>query len=63
MFAGSTKKVGSETVGYDHQARNPLFAKADQSVDSELYLLSQHFHPSVAIFAQTIMDGIIFCAL
>ncbi|CAD5223382.1 unnamed protein product [Bursaphelenchus okinawaensis] len=45
-------------IDYDPFARNPLFAHADKTVDTELYALSQHYHPSVAVFAQRIMDGL-----
>ncbi|CAD5232531.1 unnamed protein product [Bursaphelenchus xylophilus] len=45
-------------VDYDPFARNPLFAHAEKSVDTELLALSQHYHPSVAVFAQRIMDGL-----
>ncbi|KAI6190400.1 CBF/Mak21 family protein [Aphelenchoides bicaudatus] len=49
-----TKLDGS---GYKPEVRNPLFARADLSTDTELLLLSQHFHPSVAHFAQSIVRG------
>lgn len=42
---------------YQPLARNPLFANAELSVDSELLALSQHYHPSVAVFAGNIIDG------
>lgn len=42
---------------YDPFARNPLRAGANLSFYSELETLSNHFHPSVALFAKTIIEG------
>lgn len=42
---------------YDPFQRNPLFANAEFSVDSELHLLAQHYHPTVAVFARNVIDG------
>ncbi|KAF1750949.1 hypothetical protein GCK72_017500 [Caenorhabditis remanei] len=42
---------------YDSVARNPLFVDASQVADSELLLLSNHYHPSVAVFAKALMEG------
>jgi hypothetical protein len=43
--------------GYKPEIRNPLFARADMTIDTELILLSRHYHPSVANFAQSIIDS------
>lgn len=56
IFKTFTTKL--EGVGYKPEARNPLFAHADQSADTELRLLAKHFHPSVAHFAQSILEGL-----
>lgn len=43
--------------GYNPDARNPLFAHADMTTDTELLLLSRHYHPSVSHFADSIING------
>ncbi|CAI4224647.1 unnamed protein product [Auanema sp. JU1783] len=42
---------------YDPAARNPLFVDARSYPDTELLLLAKHYHPSVAIFAQQLIQG------
>ena len=42
---------------YDTEQRNPAYAGADKTNHWELALLSKHFHPSVNLFANTIMEG------
>lgn len=42
---------------YDPFARNPLFAGANLTIYTELVALCKHFHPSVALFADTILEG------
>ncbi|XP_047244303.1 CCAAT/enhancer-binding protein zeta isoform X1 [Girardinichthys multiradiatus] len=42
---------------YDPLHRNPLFCGADRSTLWELHRLAQHFHPSVSLFARTILQG------
>uniref|UniRef100_A0A915LQE9 CCAAT-binding factor domain-containing protein n=1 Tax=Meloidogyne javanica TaxID=6303 RepID=A0A915LQE9_MELJA len=42
---------------YDPNARNPLFSGADFSLDTELYILARHYHPTVASFARTLIQG------
>lgn len=42
---------------YDSVARNPLFVDAGKVADSELLLLSNHYHPSVAVFAKALLEG------
>lgn len=41
---------------YDPSARNPLFVSCSEIADNELYLLSKHFHPSVAAFANSLIE-------
>merc|ERR1712025_1076526 len=41
---------------YDPTARNPLYSGADKCDYWELQNLSQHFHPSAALFAQNVLD-------
>ncbi|XP_005005108.2 CCAAT/enhancer-binding protein zeta [Cavia porcellus] len=42
---------------YDPFSRNPLFCGAENTSFWELKKLSEHFHPSVALFAKTILQG------
>lgn len=42
---------------YDALNRNPIFCGADNTSLWELKKLSDHFHPSVALFAKTILEG------
>lgn len=41
---------------YDPYHRVPAFAGADNSLRTELLLLCQHFHPSVQLFAESILN-------
>ncbi|XP_053158809.1 CCAAT/enhancer-binding protein zeta isoform X2 [Hemicordylus capensis] len=50
--------AGSKNVGsYDPFHRNPSYCGADRTSFWELKKLSEHFHPSVALFAKTILEG------
>lgn len=42
---------------YDPFCRNPLYAGAVKGFNAELQALSRHFHPSVALFANQIIQG------
>ena len=42
---------------YDPFCRNPLGSGANNTFFYELFALSNHFHPSVALFAKNIMEG------
>ncbi|XP_073709262.1 CCAAT/enhancer-binding protein zeta [Garra rufa] len=44
-------------VMYDPINRNPLYCGADHTALWELQKLSFHFHPSVALFAKTLLQG------
>ncbi|KAG7460622.1 hypothetical protein MATL_G00200720 [Megalops atlanticus] len=48
---------GKNMTTYDPLHRNPLFCGADHTTLWELKRLSAHFHPSVALFARTILQG------
>ncbi|KAL6259725.1 hypothetical protein P5V15_009638 [Pogonomyrmex californicus] len=51
-------KVEAQDVkSYDPFCRNPLYAGAGKGLDTELEALSRHFHPSVALFANQIIQG------
>lgn len=45
---------------YNPLARNPLYAGAQNSFYVELNRLSQHYHPTVSLFANTIIKGDVF---
>uniref|UniRef100_A0A096LRA9 CCAAT enhancer binding protein zeta n=1 Tax=Poecilia formosa TaxID=48698 RepID=A0A096LRA9_POEFO len=48
---------GRSSQNYDPVHRNPLFCGADRSPLWELHRLSLHFHPSVSLFARTVLQG------
>nr|XP_020022728.1 CCAAT/enhancer-binding protein zeta [Castor canadensis] len=50
-------KGGKQLKTYDPFNRNPLFCGAENTSFWELKKLSEHFHPSVALFAKTILEG------
>ncbi|XP_054423734.1 CCAAT/enhancer-binding protein zeta isoform X2 [Pteronotus mesoamericanus] len=50
-------KGGKRLNTYDPFSRNPLFCGAENTSFWELKNLSEHFHPSVALFAKTILQG------
>lgn len=37
--------------------RNPLYAGVTKGLNTELLTLAKHYHPSVALFANTILEG------
>ncbi|KAI0233815.1 CCAAT/enhancer-binding protein zeta [Lamellibrachia satsuma] len=47
----------SLTGAYDPLHRNPLYCNADHECVLELRKLTQHYHPSVALFAQSLLKG------
>ncbi|GAA6231719.1 CCAAT/enhancer-binding protein zeta [Lates japonicus] len=48
---------GKSVQIYDPLHRNPLFCGADHATLWELQKLTLHFHPSVSLFAKTILQG------
>uniref|UniRef100_G3PDL1 CCAAT/enhancer-binding protein zeta n=1 Tax=Gasterosteus aculeatus aculeatus TaxID=481459 RepID=G3PDL1_GASAC len=48
---------GKSISSYDPLHRNPLYCGADHTTLWELQRLSLHFHPSVSLFAKTILEG------
>ncbi|XP_026779107.3 CCAAT/enhancer-binding protein zeta [Pangasianodon hypophthalmus] len=48
---------GKDMEMYDPTHRNPLYCGANHSTLWELQKLADHFHPSVALFAKTILQG------
>ena len=51
------KAKNDQNNSYDPQHRNPAHAGANKTNHWELSLMRQHFHPSVELFAQTILEG------
>jgi len=51
-------KVEAQNIkSYDPFCRNPLYAGVTKGFSTELEALSRHFHPSVALFANQIIQG------
>ncbi|XP_007521061.2 CCAAT/enhancer-binding protein zeta [Erinaceus europaeus] len=50
-------KGSKQLNAYDPFSRNPLFCGAEHTSLWELKKLAEHFHPSVALFAKTILQG------
>ncbi|XP_054831862.1 CCAAT/enhancer-binding protein zeta [Eublepharis macularius] len=48
---------GKNLNSYDPLHRNPLYCGADRTSLWELKKFSEHFHPSVSLFAKTILEG------
>ncbi|XP_044024988.1 CCAAT/enhancer-binding protein zeta [Siniperca chuatsi] len=48
---------GKSMQSYDPLHRNPLFCGADHTTLWELQRLAVHFHPSVSLFAKTLLQG------
>ncbi|XP_077990982.1 CCAAT/enhancer-binding protein zeta-like [Glandiceps talaboti] len=51
-----SQATSDEKSHYDSQSRNPLYCGAEHSILWELEKLAGHYHPSVAHFAQTILN-------
>ncbi|XP_076663140.1 nucleolar complex protein 1 [Andrena cerasifolii] len=49
--------VSNERKEYNPFFRNPLYAGVTKGLSTELITLSKHYHPSVALFANTILEG------
>ncbi|XP_014483752.1 PREDICTED: CCAAT/enhancer-binding protein zeta [Dinoponera quadriceps] len=49
-------KLEVVTKSYDPFCRNPLYAGVTQGFNTELAALAKHFHPSVALFANAIIQ-------
>ncbi|XP_061172895.1 CCAAT/enhancer-binding protein zeta-like [Saccostrea echinata] len=47
----------TKAAEYDPQHRNPLYCRADSECVWELQKLSQHFHPTVSLFASNLLKG------
>ncbi len=52
------KGGGQGSAGYDPHHRNPAFCGAERSALWELRQLSSHVHPTVALFAGNLLDGV-----
>ncbi|PSN47920.1 hypothetical protein C0J52_03367 [Blattella germanica] len=56
QMSGTMTKKNKKPI-YDPLQRNPLFAGGEHCVYTELLKLSQHFHPTVTLFANNILQG------
>lgn len=56
----SETKHFHNTSKYEPLKRNPLYAGGDFCAYDELLLLKNHFHPSVKLFAEQILNGKLF---
>ncbi|XP_067944317.1 CCAAT/enhancer-binding protein zeta-like isoform X2 [Watersipora subatra] len=54
---GWTHKSTLKSDVYDGLARNPLSSCADKAIETELVLLSRHYHPSVVVFAKQLLSS------
>ncbi|KZC14631.1 CCAAT/enhancer-binding protein zeta [Dufourea novaeangliae] len=54
---GDVKVELGKEKEYDSFYRNPLYAGVTKGLTPELIALSKHYHPSVALFASTILEG------
>ncbi len=43
---------------YDYTQRNPLYSGADKTLTYELLLFQKHYHPTVTLFANRLMNVI-----
>ncbi|CAH0390121.1 unnamed protein product [Bemisia tabaci] len=43
---------------YDPLQRNPAYAGGERAVFRELFMLTKHFHPTVALYAKNIVEGV-----
>jgi ribosome biogenesis protein MAK21 len=50
-------KVKTKVTGYDARKRDPLYANADRVCLWELVPLANHFHPTVALYAKSLLSG------
>ncbi len=41
---------------YDYKERNPLYCGADKTLTYELHLFTRHYHPTVVVFANKLMN-------
>uniref|UniRef100_A0A673B4P5 CCAAT/enhancer-binding protein zeta n=1 Tax=Sphaeramia orbicularis TaxID=375764 RepID=A0A673B4P5_9TELE len=51
------QNLEGDVQSYDPLHRNPMFCGADHTTLWELQRLALHFHPSVSLFAKTILQG------
>lgn len=45
---------------YDYQERNPLYCGADKTLTFELLAFTKHYHPTVVVFANKLLNVILF---
>ncbi|KAL9954462.1 hypothetical protein ACROYT_G042003 [Oculina patagonica] len=57
LTAGANLGGAQQSQTYKPHQRNPLYSGAENSCLWELNRLSRHYHPSVCLFARTLMKG------
>ncbi|KAJ3325788.1 hypothetical protein HDU76_013126 [Blyttiomyces sp. JEL0837] len=55
--AAADKPRQGDDKKYDPRNRNPLYCRAELSCLWELLQFTQHFHPTVALYASTLLEG------
>jgi len=50
------QNAGFNRTAYDASARNPMYTGAELSLTLELIPLAHHYHPSVSLFAKTLLE-------
>ncbi|TPX71380.1 hypothetical protein SpCBS45565_g01118 [Spizellomyces sp. 'palustris'] len=53
----SKPDVKEVTQGYDGRKRDPLYCNAEKTCLWELTVFSTHFHPTVSLYAKTLLSG------
>ncbi|CCE79606.1 Piso0_001683 [Millerozyma farinosa CBS 7064] len=54
---GKTKENSSKERVYDGRKRDPRFADADRSSVWEIAFFLQHYHPSVSVYVDSLLEG------
>ncbi|KAJ1560428.1 hypothetical protein HK405_007129, partial [Cladochytrium tenue] len=55
--AARTVAAGNDSGRYDGRKRDPLYCHADRSCLWELVCLASHFHPTVVVYARSLLSG------
>jgi len=56
-IAEKMKDIVKKNTDYDPKARNPLYSNADKTDYWELNLLQNHFHPTVNLYAKSVLEN------
>lgn len=58
LNTASENGMQKKAAAYNPLHRNPLFAGGEYCAYTELLKLRQHFHPTVTLFANKILEGL-----